>query len=98
MRFTAGFLAPEAVEGVKHELDAWCERHEKARRRPRLLKALVPNLFGVFFWHDPAGATGARLEGQKIGPRLLHLKADWRASTASIVATLFFITSCAAPR
>ena len=41
-----------------------------------LLEAGVADLFDIFLRNDPPGAAGARIEGQKIGPRLFELEAD----------------------
>src|SRR5207248_10914530 len=40
------------------------------------LEAGVADLFDVFLRNDPPGAAGARIEGQKVGPRLVELEAD----------------------
>src|SRR5215475_859058 len=36
----------------------------------------VADLFDVFLRNDPPSATGARIKGQKVGPRLLKLETD----------------------
>jgi len=69
-------LAPVALEGLDHQLDAGAERDELVGPGAdrRLLETVIPDLFEVFLRHDPAGAGGAAVEGEEIGPRFLQLE------------------------
>ncbi len=69
-------LAPIAVEGFEHELDAGVERDEFIRPGAdrRLLEPLVADFLDVFLRDDPARAARGRVEGHKIGPLLLELE------------------------
>src|SRR5262245_45174917 len=40
------------------------------------LEAGVTDLFDIFLRDDPPSTAGARIEGQKVGPRLVELEAD----------------------
>ena len=63
---------------LHHELDARRERDEFVRPCPDrvLLETIVADLLDVFLRHDPAGAAGVRIEGQKVRPRFLQPEAD----------------------
>ena len=66
-------LAPVAVEGLQHDLDARLERDDLVRPGAdgRRLEPVVADFLDVFLRHDPAGARrrGA-IEGDEIRPRL----------------------------
>ena len=68
-------LAPVALEGFEHQLDARVEAHELvgARADGRLAKALFTHALDVLPGHDPSGAgdEGA-VESREIRPRLLE--------------------------
>jgi len=75
----AGALSPVLLVRIEHELHARIERDEPVRPGPHrgLLEALVTDLFDVFPRDDPRrSGCGRRVEGEKVGPRLLELKAD----------------------
>jgi len=67
-------LAPVRLERLQDELDPRGERYEAIGAGPhgRLLVVVVADLLDVFLGNDPAGAGGARVEGEEIGPRLLE--------------------------
>ena len=76
-RLTRGVLRQYPSIGLQRQLDAGRERHEFVRPGPdrRLLEAVVADLLDIFLRHDPAGAGGAAVERQKIGPRVLQREA-----------------------
>src|SRR5215831_12916806 len=41
-----------------------------------LLEPSITDRFDVFLWNDPPGTAGARIEGQKVWPRLVEPEAD----------------------
>src|SRR5262245_37615285 len=77
MRLMLGVLR-QTLEGLKDQLDAGAERDEFvwSGADRRLLEAVVSDLLDVFLRHDPAGAGGAGVEGEEIGPRFLQLEPD----------------------
>jgi hypothetical protein len=76
--FDGRALTPIPVEGLEHQLDPRRERHELVGTGAdrMLLEAGIADLFDIFLRNDPPGAAGARIEGQKVGPRLVELEAD----------------------
>jgi len=70
-------LAPVLLEGVDDELDTRGERDEPVWTGAdrRFLEPFVADLLDVFLRHDPAGAGGADVESQEVGPRPLEAKA-----------------------
>jgi len=72
-----GSLAPVRLEGFQHQLDAGRKGHELVGPGAhwRFLVPVVPDLLDVLLGNDPAGAGGARVEGEEVGPRRLEAEA-----------------------
>src|SRR5439155_1401372 len=71
-------LAPVALEGLEHQLDAGLEARDLVGpgTHRRLLEAVVADLLDVLPGHDPARAGGrGAVEGHEIGPGLLQVEA-----------------------
>ena len=63
-------LTPIALKGFEYKLDSRPERYEFIRPRAdrRFLEPVNTDQLDVLLGYDPAGAGGARVEGQKIRP------------------------------
>src|SRR5205814_3505952 len=71
-------LAPIALKRLEYKLDPRRERYEFVRPRAdwRFLEPVDTDLLDILLGHDPAGASGARIEGEEVGPRLFEGEAD----------------------
>ena len=76
--FDSRGLTPILVERLEHQFHAGRERDEfvGAGANGRLFEPVVADLLDVLLGHDPAGSSGRRVKGQKIGPRRFEVEAD----------------------
>src|SRR5262249_21334163 len=74
----AGWFAPVLVEGLQDQLHPRRERDKLVGSCANwgLLEAIVADFFHVFARDDPTSRRGARIESEKVRPRLFEREAD----------------------
>ncbi len=73
-----GHFAPVPLDGLHDQLDARriADKLVGPQADRMLAKALIPHLFNIFLWDDPARSRGhGAVKGHEIGPRLHEMDA-----------------------